>query len=118
MAKGIVVKVWNVKAGKTTNIIRLSKTHLLTADEFQKERIEKTPHLYAVRRTGRKNAFLTARKRLLVLTQEDYSERVLRFWHSQMIWKMESLPISEILNVESINTAVVYGGIQMYLKTE
>ena len=37
-----LIKECRVNIDKTTNILRLSKTHLLTADEFQKERIEKT----------------------------------------------------------------------------
>lgn len=36
-----LIKECRVNIDKTTNILRLSKTHLLTADEFQKERIEK-----------------------------------------------------------------------------
>lgn len=47
-----LIKECRVNIDKTTNILRLSKTHLLTADEFQKERIEKT---------AKKNeAFITA----------------------------------------------------------
>ena len=37
-----LIKECRVNIDKTTNILRLSKTHLLTADEFQKEKIEKT----------------------------------------------------------------------------
>lgn len=37
-----LIKECRINIDKTTNILRLSKTHLLTADEFQKERIEKT----------------------------------------------------------------------------
>lgn len=37
-----LIKECRVNIDKTTNILRLSKTHLLTADDFQKERIEKT----------------------------------------------------------------------------
>ena len=37
-----LIKECRVDIDKTTNILRLSKTHLLTADEFQKEKIEKT----------------------------------------------------------------------------
>ena len=37
-----LIKEGRVNIDKTTNILRLSKTHLLTADEFQKEKIEKT----------------------------------------------------------------------------
>lgn len=36
-----LIKECRVNIDKTTNILRLSKTHLLTADEFQKEKIEK-----------------------------------------------------------------------------
>lgn len=47
-----LIKECRVNIDKTKNILRLSKTHLLTADEFQKERIEKT---------AKKNeAFITA----------------------------------------------------------
>lgn len=47
-----LIKECRVNIDKTTNILRLSKTHLLTADDFQKERIEKT---------AKKNeAFITA----------------------------------------------------------
>lgn len=37
-----LIKECRVNIDKTTNILRLSKMHLLTADEFQKEKIEKT----------------------------------------------------------------------------
>ena len=37
-----LIKECRVNIDKTTNILRLSKTHLLTADDFQEERIEKT----------------------------------------------------------------------------
>lgn len=37
-----LIKECRINIDKTTNILRLSKTHLLTADDFQKERIEKT----------------------------------------------------------------------------
>lgn len=37
-----LIKECRVNIDKTKNILRLSKTHLLTADDFQKERIEKT----------------------------------------------------------------------------
>lgn len=36
-----LIKECRVNIDKTTNILRLSKTHLLTADEFQKKKIEK-----------------------------------------------------------------------------
>ena len=36
-----LIKECRANIDKTTNILRLSKTHLLTADEFQKEKIEK-----------------------------------------------------------------------------
>ncbi|MBQ3781955.1 hypothetical protein SAMN05216470_1835 [Streptococcus equinus] len=37
-----LIKECRINIDKTTNILRLSKMHLLTADEFQKEKIEKT----------------------------------------------------------------------------
>lgn len=37
-----LIKECRANIDKTTNILRLSKTHMLTADDFQKERIEKT----------------------------------------------------------------------------
>ena len=37
-----LIKECKANIDKTTNILRLSKTHMLTADDYQKERIEKT----------------------------------------------------------------------------
>lgn len=37
-----LIKECRANIDKTTNILKLSKTHMMTADDFQKERIEKT----------------------------------------------------------------------------
>ena len=52
-----LIKECRVNIDKTKNILRLSKTHLLTADDFQKERIEKTEK--------KNEAFITALEDLI-----------------------------------------------------
>ena len=47
-----LIKECRANIDKTTNILRLSKTHMLTADDYQKERIEKT--------ASKNEAFITA----------------------------------------------------------